>query len=86
MRVRAGARNISLLGDVQEALEQKTVCNIAIDEVCTNECEGIAKRHEEHLDLAKEVTQYLEKQSSSLCKDACQTCDFYERVGRAVGS
>ena len=44
----------------------------------------IAKRHEEHLDLAKEVTQYLEKQSASLCKDACQTCDFYERVGKAV--
>ena len=77
--------HISLLGDVQDALEQKTVCNIAIDEVCSNECEGvIAKRHEEHSDLAKEVTQYLEKQSSSLCKDACQTCDFYERVGKAV--
>jgi len=77
--------HIELLGDVQDALEQKTVCNIAIDEVCTNECEGvIAKRHEEHLDLAKEVTQYLEKQSASLCKDACQTCDFYERVGKAV--
>ena len=44
----------------------------------------IARRHEEHSDLAKEVTSYLEKQSSSLCKDACQTCDFYERVGRAV--
>ncbi len=77
--------HIALLGDVQDALEQKTTCNIAIDEVCSQECEGvIAKRHEEHLDLAKEVTQYLEKQSASLCKDACQTCDFYERVGKAV--
>ena len=41
--------HIALLGDVQEALEQKTTCNIAIDEVCLQECEGvIAKRHEEH--------------------------------------
>ena len=39
--------HIELLGDVQDALEQKTVCNIAIDDVCSQECEeGIAKRHE----------------------------------------